>query len=69
MKDLEVGFPMKRALCQSSRELDKLVPIRSALCSALHQPRWSRLLGAVFHASATVPDAGSSCVAGLIPTY
>lgn len=69
MKDLEVDFPMKQALCQSSRELDKVVPIRSALCSALHQPRWSLQLGAVFHASATVPDAGSSCAEGLSPTY
>ena len=71
MKNLNAGFPMKQDQYQSSWEPDKLVPIRSALCSAFVIPERDSCWKLSFCTTTMVLDAGSSCIGWwvIIPSY
>ena len=60
MKDLNAGFLMKQDQYQSSWEPDKLVPIRSALCSAFISPERDPCWELSFCTLAMVLDTSSS---------
>ena len=71
MKDLNAGFLMKQDQYQSSWEPDKLVHIRSALCSSFIIPERDSSWELSFCTLAMVLDTGSSCTGWqvLIPWY